>query len=49
MMGGDFNSPLFPVEKSRGTEDFNDSMLDLGDFLTTMGIMDIDLQGAKFT
>lgn len=43
MIGGDFNLPLFPLEKLGGLEDFLDSMMDLGGFFNSVGLIDIPL------
>lgn len=43
MMAGDFNSPLHPFEKSRGIEDYLESMNDLADFISIIGMMYIHL------
>lgn len=49
MLGGNFNSPLLPSEKSGGLDDYTNSMMELAGFLNFVGLIDIPLQGSKFT
>ena len=46
---GDFNSPLYPSKKIGGMIDFNDSMKDLADFINDNDLLDMEMDGAKFT
>ena len=43
---GDFNSP---PEKIGGMIDFNDSMKDLADFINNNDLLDMEMDGVKFT
>lgn len=49
MLGGDFNSPLLPSEKLGGLNEYSDSMMKLAKFFNSVGLIDIPLQGTKFT
>lgn len=42
-MVGDFNSPLYPLEKCGGLVDYFDNMADLVNFLSVIGLLEIDL------
>ena len=46
---GDFNSPLYPSEKIRGMIDFNDSMMDLVSLINNNDLLDMEMDGVKFT
>lgn len=46
---GDFNSPLYPLEKIGGMIDFNDSMKDLASFININDLLDMEMHGVKFT
>lgn len=47
-VGGDFNVIRFPSERS-GAEHFTPGMIDFSDFIFSLGLMDIPLEGEKFT
>ena len=49
MCMGDFNTPLFPLEKIGGIIDLLESMKDLLDFINTHDLINIDLKGNPFT
>ncbi|GLJ36798.1 hypothetical protein SUGI_0742270 [Cryptomeria japonica] len=49
MVVGDFNSPLYPSEKSGGIEDYSRSINDLVDFIFVAGMMDIHPGGSKLS
>ena len=46
---GDFNSPLYPSEKIGGMIDCNDNMKDLADFINNNSLLDMEMDGVKFT
>ena len=46
---GYFNSPLYPSEKIGGMIDFKDSMKDLADFINNNDLLDMEIDGVKFT
>ena len=46
---GDFNSPLYPLEKIGGMIDFNDSMKNLANFINNNNLLDIEMDGVKCT
>lgn len=46
---GDFNSPLYPLEKVGGMVDFNDSMKDLAKSINKNDLMEMEMFGVKFT
>lgn len=48
-MVGDFNSPLYPSEKSGSLVDYSNSMADLEFFLSSTSLIDIDLSSQAFT
>jgi hypothetical protein len=45
----DFSSPLYPLEKIGGMIDFKDSMKDLADFINNNDLLDMEIDGVKFT
>ena len=47
-VGGDFNVTRFPSERS-GAEHFTPRMTDFSEFIFSLGLMDILLEGGKFT
>ena len=49
MCMGDFNSPLYPLEKLGGIDDLFKNMQDLLDFINTYDLVDMDLQQNPFT
>ena len=46
---GDFNVPLYDQEKKGGNVSQLDGRLDLMEFITNEGLMDMDLHGIEFT
>lgn len=46
---GDFNTPISNLEKLGGALIFEDSKQDLLDMINSLGLLDLDLGGAKFT
>ena len=46
---GNFNSPLYPLEKIGGMIDFNDSMKHLVDFINNKDLMDMEMRGLNLT
>ena len=47
-IGGDFNVTRFPTERLGG-EAFNPAMQDFSEFISYFGLMDIPLEGGKYT
>jgi hypothetical protein len=47
-VGGDFNVTQFPSKRS-GAEHFTPGMTDFSEFIFSLGLMDIPLEGGKFT
>ena len=49
MCMGDFNIPLFHLEKLGGNRDYPKSLQDLHDFMGRMDLIDVELRGNPFT
>lgn len=49
ILAGDFNSPISNLEKRGGTPISKESKQDLSDFINTLGLVDLELSGSKFT
>lgn len=49
MCMGDFNTPLYHLEKLGGNRDCPESLQDLHDFMGKIDFKDVDLRGNPFT
>jgi len=43
MLASDFNTPLYPSEKSGGILDYSNSMFDFTEFINAFGLLDMEL------
>ena len=49
MCMGDFNTPLYHLEKLGGNRDCPESLQDRNDFMSKMDFIDVELRGNPFT